>query len=79
MQPGWRRERGGDWTFAENIIGMAPMTLSLKLCSGVAGPRSVSLNKERGLRRDVCAASVALAHSEERGARHRHHWLTLPC
>lgn len=28
----------GNWTFAENIIGTAPMTLSVKLCSGVAGP-----------------------------------------
>lgn len=59
------RERRGDWTFAENIIGTAPVTLSVKVCSGVAGPRSVSLNTERGLRRVVYAASVALAHSKE--------------
>lgn len=33
-----RMKGGGNWTFAENIIGTAPMTLSVKLCSGVAGP-----------------------------------------
>lgn len=72
MERGLQMKGGerGWWAFAENIIGMAPVTLSVRLCCAslcvFAGPLRCFIKQGAGPLGDVCAASVAPPHSEER-------------
>lgn len=66
----WRKERGW-WAFAENIIGMAPVTLSIRLCCAslcaFAGPLRCFIKQGAGpLRRCLCSLCGS---TTQRGAR----------
>lgn len=74
----WRRERGW-WVFAENIIGMASVTLSIRLCFAslcvFAGPLWCFIKQGAGASEEEMFVQPLWLHHTVRSAP-RHHSLT---